>query len=63
MFLKKICIENYRLLKKVEIDLDKSMTVFVGKNNTDKTSVIRFMQEVLGNKSSLSIDYYLTFVI
>lgn len=58
MFLRKICIENYRLLKKVEIDLDKSMTVFVGKNNTGKTSVMRFMQEVLGNKSSLSIDDY-----
>lgn len=58
MFLRKICIENYRLLKNVEIDLDKSMTVFVGKNNTGKTSVMRFMQEVLGNKSSLSIDDY-----
>lgn len=50
MFFRKICIENYRLLKNVEIDLDKSMTVFVGKNNTGKTSVMRFMQEVLGNK-------------
>lgn len=58
MFLRKICIENYRLLKNVEIDLDKLMTVFVGKNNTGKTSVMRFMQEVLGNKSSLSIDDY-----
>lgn len=39
MYIQKIHIENFRLLKNVDIVLDKSLTLIVGKNNTGKTSV------------------------
>ena len=34
MYIQKIHIENFRLLKNVDIVLDKSLTLIVGKNNT-----------------------------
>mgnify|MGYP000388143912 CR=1 FL=1 len=37
MYIQKIHIENFRLLKNVDIVLDKSLTLIVGKNNTGKT--------------------------
>lgn len=33
MYLQKIHIENFRLLKNVDIVLDQSLTLIVGKNN------------------------------
>lgn len=33
MYIQKIHIENFRLLKNVDIVLDKSLTLIVGKNN------------------------------
>ena len=47
MFLSKLSIKNYRLLKDVEISLDSSLTLFVGKNNSGKTSVMQLVQSVL----------------
>ena len=44
MYLSKIQIENYRLLRNVSIDLDSSLTLFVGKNNTGKTSVMSVIE-------------------
>lgn len=38
MYLKKISIRNFRRLKDVEIDFDEKETVFVGPNNSGKTS-------------------------
>ena len=40
MYLKKIEINNFRLWKKANIDLEKQSTVIVGKNNTGKTSLM-----------------------
>ena len=39
MYIQKIHIENFRLLKNVDIVLDKSLTLIVGKNNTGKTAL------------------------
>ena len=44
MYIQKIHIENFRLLKNVDIVLDKSLTLIVGKNNTGKTSVAHLLQ-------------------
>ena len=38
MKLTKINIKNFRLLTDVELDIDDSMTLIVGKNNFGKTS-------------------------
>lgn len=58
MYLKSIHIENYRLLRDVTISLDKSLTLFVGKNNTGKTSVMQAIEFMLSGATSLSFDDY-----
>lgn len=58
MFLKTIHIENYRLLKDVTIPLDPSLNLFVGKNNTGKTSIMQALEFILSNSAVLSIDDY-----
>lgn len=57
MFLSKIHIENYRLLKNVDVVIDKSLTLVVGKNNTGKTSVMQLLSSVL-EKKPLNFDDY-----
>lgn len=58
MFLKSVHIWNYRLLLDVDIRLDKQLTLFVGKNNSGKTSIINFIQHVLSGNKSLNFDDY-----
>ena len=58
MYLKKLQVENYRLLKEVSISLDKNLTLFVGKNNTGKTSLMEVIKFLISNASSLPFDDY-----
>lgn len=59
MFLRNIHIWNYRLLSDVEISLDESLTLFVGKNNTGKTSITQFIKNVITQqKPQLSLNDY-----
>lgn len=58
MYLQKIHIENFRLLKNVDIFLDKSLTLIVGKNNTGKTSVAHLLQSVISERKNLSFNDY-----
>ena len=56
MYIQKIHIENFRLLKNVDIVLDKSLTLIVGKNNTGKTSVAHLLQSIINEKKNLSFN-------
>lgn len=58
MYLRKIYIQNYRLLNNVNIDFDSSLTLFVGKNNTGKTSVMKLIQFILSDEKYLKFDDY-----
>ena len=58
MYLQKIHIENYRLLQNVDIMLDPTLTLIVGKNNTGKTSVANLIKKVLNEEKTISIDDY-----
>lgn len=58
MYLKKLHVENYRLLKNVSISLDKNLTLFVGKNNTGKTSLMEVIKFLISNATSLPFDDY-----
>ena len=58
MYLRKIHIENYRLLKNVTIFLDPLLTLIVGKNNTGKTSVASLIRKVLNEEKTISINDY-----
>ena len=46
MYLSKLHIENYRLLKNVDVAFDRDLTLFVGKNNTGKTSIMEILSFV-----------------
>jgi len=58
MYVSKMQVKNYRLLKDVTIDFDKSLTLFVGKNNTGKTSIMNIMEFLLSDKKTLPFEDY-----
>ena len=57
MLLTKIHVKNYRLLVDAWMDVDSSMTLIVGRNNTARTSCMDIIEKVLKG-SSLSYDDY-----
>ncbi|WP_336718004.1 ATP-dependent nuclease [Asaia bogorensis] len=48
MFLKKLAVRNFRRLRDVEIDLASDISIFVGANNSGKTSVGHALQLFTG---------------
>ncbi|ATF19709.1 ATP-dependent nuclease [Phaeobacter gallaeciensis] len=50
MRIKKVAITNFRRLESVEIDFEETETVFVGANNSGKTSATAIMRCFLGGK-------------
>ena len=48
MYLKSVKIKNYRRLADVRIDLDREISIFVGTNNSGKTSVAHAMHFFVG---------------
>ncbi len=57
MFLKNIHIENFRLLIDYDVTLDEELTLFVGKNNAGKTSLMNLIQMVVEGKMLSFNDY------
>lgn len=57
MKLKKISIENYRLLNSFHLDLETELSIIVGKNNTGKTSVLQIMNKFLNSKEFSYNDF------
>lgn len=58
MHLKSVHIQNYRRLKDVHIDLGKDVSIFVGANNSGKTSATNLIVQFL-NRSSRSEPFTL----
>lgn len=58
LYISKMLIQNYRLLKNVGIDFDESLTLFVGKNNTGKTSIMSIMEVLVSDSKTLLFDDY-----
>ena len=58
MYLSKLHIENFRLLKNVDVAFDRDLTLFVGKNNTGKTSVMEILSFLASDRKNLGIDDY-----
>lgn len=57
MFLKAVRILNFRRLKDVLIELDNDITIFVGANNSGKTSATHVMQTFIsGRKERISAE-------
>jgi predicted ATP-dependent endonuclease of OLD family len=55
MRLKSFVVKNFRRLKEVRVDLSKETTIFVGANNSGKTSATHIFQLFLGEGSRFSI--------
>ena len=47
MKIKKITIENFRLLKNLSIEVEDKLSLILGKNNTGKTSFLTVFRKVL----------------
>lgn len=52
----KIEINNYRLLKNFSIDLEKELSLVIGKNNTGKTSILIVLENFLNENKKFSFD-------
>ncbi|WP_407272052.1 ATP-dependent nuclease [Radiobacillus sp. PE A8.2] len=56
MNLFKIQINNYRLLKNFSMDLEKDLSLVIGKNNTGKTSILSVLNKFLTDKNRFSFE-------
>lgn len=56
MILKKVKITNYRQLQNVELDMQDSLTVLAGPNNSGKTTLISVLKGMFSDKK-LSFNY------
>lgn len=55
MFIERIEVRNFRLLRDVQLGLDPSTTVIVGRNNSGKTSLADVIRRFLGDKSGFAL--------
>ncbi|MCB0396892.1 MAG: ATP-dependent endonuclease [Flavobacteriales bacterium] len=53
----KIEIENYRLLKDFSMDLEKELSLVIGKNNTGKTSILSVLDKFLGHSEKTKFTF------
>jgi putative ATP-dependent endonuclease of the OLD family len=60
MFIRTIEIENYRLLNNISINIDKSATLIVGRNNTGKTSFMALLRKAVNGQNISFHDYPLS---
>lgn len=56
MRIEKIKVENFKSLKDFEIDLEETMSLIVGKNNTGKTSVIEILNKLINKNGVIESD-------
>ncbi|WAC11868.1 AAA family ATPase [Dyadobacter pollutisoli] len=54
MKISKIKVQNYRLLKKFELDLEEDLSLVIGKNNCGKTSLLSILNKFINDKRSSS---------
>ncbi len=57
MKITKFKIQNYRLLKAFELDLEKELSLVIGKNNSGKTSLLSILQKFLNNPTPKSFSF------
>lgn len=54
MFVKRIVVDNFRLLKNFSIDLQKELSLVIGKNNVGKTSLLVVLDKFINSTSEIS---------
>lgn len=63
MYISKINVLNYRLLKNTSINCEKNLSLIIGKNNSGKTSLLSVLNKCMGNKSDIGNFEYFDFSI
>lgn len=61
MLISKILVKNFRLLKDVSMDIEKDLTLVLGKNNCGKTSLLLVLDKFLNGKPFSYDDFNLDF--
>ena len=54
MFIKKLLIQNYKRFKSIEIDINPDTNIFVGENDSGKTTIWEALIMVLTGKNKWS---------
>lgn len=57
MYISKLRVKNFRLLKDVEMDLEEKVSLLVGKNNTGKTSLLMIFEKFFEEKPFTYNDF------
>ena len=57
MKIKKINVQNYRLLKDFSLELKSELSLIVGKNNCGKTSVLSVLEKILNKNSANTLTW------
>ena len=52
MKIKKLQINNYRMLKDLNFDLEDELSLVIGKNNCGKTSLLSALEKFIGSQSA-----------
>ena len=63
MYISKINIFNYRLLRNTKINCEKELSLIIGKNNCGKTSLLSILNKCIGSKSDVGNFEYFDFSI
>jgi predicted ATP-dependent endonuclease of OLD family len=58
MKISKIKVNNFRLLKQFQLDLENDLSLIIGKNNCGKTSLLAILEKFIGSKSSINSFSY-----
>ncbi|MBU3217528.1 AAA family ATPase [Clostridium estertheticum] len=58
MIISKIKVKNFRLLKQFELDLEKELSLVIGKNNCGKTSFLSILDKFIGYKANINSFAY-----
>lgn len=59
MYISKIDIHNYRLLKNTSINCEKDLSLIIGKNNCGKTSLLSILSKCIGSKAEVDkFEFY-----
>lgn len=57
MQISKIIVKNFRLLKNFSIDLERDLSLIVGKNNCGKTSLLKVLNKFLGGGENARFQF------
>jgi predicted ATP-dependent endonuclease of OLD family len=52
MYISRITVQNFRLLKNIEMEVERRTTVIVGRNNSGKTSLTELFRRLLDDKGT-----------